>query len=160
MKILNIYLFLLAVLIGVELAIGLLLAPVVFYPGKIIGDGVLTHFQSGQLMTQVFLKYNYMLLFVCVFSLVFEAINLKTSKSFYKKISSFLLSVITLILALFFVFVFTDYILKAQNLGEIATQSAEFAKVHKGSEIVMKLMLLAQMILFFIKFPRNLGSNA
>lgn len=155
MRFLNIYLFLLATLIGVELALGALFAPVIFYPQNIIGDGVLTHFQSGQLMTQIFIKYNYILLVVSVFSVIFESVNLKFSKNFYKKISSFLLSLIALILAILFVFVFTDYILKAQNLGEIATQSAEFAKVHKGSEIVMKIMIFAQTILFFVKFERK-----
>lgn len=155
MRFLNIYLFLLATLIGVELALGVLVAPVIFYPQNIIGDGVLTHFQSGQLMTQIFIKYNYVLLCVSVISFIYESINFKFDTNFYKKISSFFLSLIVLILASLFVFYFTDYILQAQKIGIQATQSEEFKQIHNASEFVMKLMMVAQLILFFIKFTKK-----
>ena len=58
------YLFLLGICIGSELAIGIFMAPVIFYPSQYIGEGVLSHYQSGQLMTQVFLKYNILLIFI------------------------------------------------------------------------------------------------
>lgn len=153
MRFLNIYLFLLAMVIGIEVSIGVFLAPTIFFPQNIIGEGFLSHFQSGQLMTNVFVKYNYVLIVVSVIGFIYESINLKFDTSFYKKISSFLLSFIVLVLALAFVFYFTDYILQAQKLGAEATQNEQFAKIHSASELVMKIMMISQILLFFIKFP-------
>lgn len=145
------YLFLLGICIGAEIAIGVFMAPVIFYPAQYIGDGVLSHFQSGQLMTQVFLKYNILLIFISSLILLFEIVNLKANESFNYKISAFFLSLIIALLAMAFVFYFTPYILDAQKLGEEATSSAEFASMHKASEFVMKAMMLAQAVLFFIR---------
>lgn len=145
------YLFLLGICIGAELAIGIFMAPVIFYPSQYIGEGVLSHYQSGQLMTQVFLKYNILLIFISSLILLFEIVNLKTSESFNYKISAFFLSLIISLLAMSFVFYFTPYILQAQKIGAEATATAEFISMHKASEFVMKAMLLAQVALFFIR---------
>lgn len=145
------YLFLLGICIGAELAIGIFMAPVIFYPSQYIGEGVLSHYQSGQLMTQVFLKYNILLIFISSLLLLFEIVNLKGSESFNYKISAFFLSLIIALLAMSFVFYFTPYILQAQKIGAEATATAEFISMHKASKFVMKAMLLAQVALFFIR---------
>ncbi|WP_096021843.1 DUF4149 domain-containing protein [Campylobacter lanienae] len=145
------YLFLLGICIGAEFAIGIFMAPVIFYPSQYIGEGVLSHYQSGQLMTQVFLKYNILLIFISSLILLFEIVNLKGSESFNYKISAFFLSLIISLLAMSFVFYFTPYILQAQKIGAEATATAEFISMHKASEFVMKAMLLAQVALFFIR---------
>ncbi|CUU68342.1 putative integral membrane protein [Campylobacter hyointestinalis] len=152
----NSYLFLLALIIGVEISIGAFLAPVVFFPAKYIGEGVLSIFQSGQLMTQVFLKYNMLLIAVSIVSIIYELINLIKNKedSFNFKFSAFMLSFIVLGLASSFAFYFTPYIVNAQSLGELATTTNDFASVHKTSEIVMKIMIIAQTILFFVRARR------
>ena len=145
------YLFLLGICIGAELAIGIFMAPVIFYPSQYIGEGVLSHYQSGQLMTQVFLKYNILLIFISSLILLFEIVNLKGSESFNYKISAFFLSLIIALLAMSFVFYFTPYILQAQKIGAEATATAEFLSMHKASEFVMKAMLLPQVALYFIR---------
>ena len=145
------YLFLLGICICAELAIGIFMAPVIFYPSQYIGEGVLSHYQSGQLMTQVFLKYNILLIFISSLLLLFEIVNLKGSESFNYKISAFFLSLIIALLAMSFVFYFTPYILQAQKIGAEATATAEFLSMHKASEFVMKAMILAQVALFFIR---------
>ena len=63
-----------------------------------------------------------------------------------------MLSFLNLALALSFVFIFTPFIVQAHGLGAEATQTAEFAKMHSASEYVMKVMLVLQLILFFVKF--------
>ena len=68
---------LLAVLIGAELTLGILVAPVIFFPQNIIGDGVLTHFMSGQMMTKIFLKFNYILLFISIAIMISELFDLR-----------------------------------------------------------------------------------
>ena len=139
-------------MIGTELTLGILVAPVIFFPQNIIGEGVLTHFMSGQMMTKIFLKFNYILLFVSAFVAVSELFNLRKKLAFSLKFSTFMLSFLNLALALSFVFVFTPFIVHAQSLGAEVTQTAEFAKMHSASEYVMKLMLVLQLILFFLKF--------
>ena len=139
-------------MIGTELTLGILVAPVIFFPQNIIGEGVLTHFMSGQMMTKIFLKFNYALLFVSAFVAVSELFDLRKKLAFSLKFSTFMLSFLNLALALSFVFIFTPFIVQAQSLGADATQTAEFAKMHSASEYVMKVMLVLQLILFFVKF--------
>ncbi|MCD8212552.1 MAG: DUF4149 domain-containing protein [Campylobacter sp.] len=148
----KIYLFLLAALIGIEIALGAFVAPMLFFPQKFIGEGVLTHFQSGVLMTQIFLKYNYVLLGVSAFAFIFDLFGLKQKECMHVKISAFALSFISFTLALAFVFYFTEFIVQAQAIGEVATKgNAEFDAIHATSELVMKLMMIAQTILFFLR---------
>ena len=139
-------------MIGTELTLGILVAPVIFFPQSIIGEGVLTHFMSGQMMTKIFLKFNYVLLFVSAFVAVSELFDLRKKLAFSLKFSTLMLSFLNLALALSFVFIFTPFIVQAQGLGTDATQTAEFAKMHSASEYVMKVMLVLQLILFFVKF--------
>lgn len=161
-KVLNIYLFLLAMLVGLEVAAGAFVAPVIFYPQALIGEGVLTHFQSGILMTEIFIRFNKVLLFITAISFIYELLNLCINKkeSFNLKFSSFMLAFLNALLAAAFVFYFTDYIVEAQKLGPEATLGSEtFAKMHSASEWVMKLLLILQTILFFLKFPKSLGNK-
>ena len=139
-------------MIGTELTLGILVAPVIFFPQGIIGEGVLTHFMSGQMMTKIFLKFNYVLLFISAFVAVSELFDLRKKLAFSLKFSTFMLSFLNLALALSFVFIFTPFIVHAQSLGAEATQTEEFAKMHSASEYVMKVMLVLQLILFFVKF--------
>lgn len=148
----KVYLFLIAFLVGIEISIGVFLAPVIFNPGDIIGVGVLSKFQSGQLMSRIFIKFGYVLMIISIISFLFELVNLKNrAQIFAKKFSLFMLSSINLALALIFVFYFTDYILKAQEIGILAIETTEFASIHKASEVAMKIMIFAQTILFFLK---------
>ncbi|AJC87477.1 DUF4149 domain-containing protein [Campylobacter insulaenigrae] len=151
-----VYLFLLASLIGIEISIGVLLAPTIFYPEKFIGEGVLTHFQSGLLMTNIFIKFNYVLLGVSILSILVEFFSFKNKHySFKINFSKFMLSLIILALSLLFVFYFSAYVLQAQNLGEEATQTQEFIKIHGASEVVMKIIMFSQLALFFLNFKKN-----
>ncbi|MBT0879298.1 DUF4149 domain-containing protein [Campylobacter sp. RM12654] len=135
--------FLLAGIIFVELFIGIVVAPIIFYPSAIIGDGILSHFQSGLLMTQVFVKFNYLLLFVSFLNIIYESIS---NKLFSLKP---ILSLIILILALVFVFYHTANVLDMQALG--ITDSKDFNDNHKQSEMIFKVMVILQLILFFTK---------
>ena len=158
----SIYILAIGAIIGIELALGALVAPTIFFPQNLIGEGVLSHFQSGQLMTQIFLKYNKILMIITAISFIFEMVNFNNNKAqnFNYRFSTLMLAVLNLILMVLFVLVFTDYIVEAQKNGAAATQTAEFAKIHKGSEWTMKLMIIAQTILFFMKFPRKFSDNA
>ncbi|ECR3049765.1 DUF4149 domain-containing protein [Campylobacter coli] len=151
MKAIN--LFLLAAMIGIELILGIVVAPVIFYPANFIGEGVLSHFQSGLMMTQIFIKMGYLLIFVSIFNLLFEIYSfVKEDMKLQVKFSKLILSILILILSLVFVLYFTNTIIELQNLGEQATKSQEFLGIHNASEVVIKIILLMQVFLYFLSF--------
>lgn len=141
-----IYLAMLGVAIGVEIAAGAFIAPVIFFPQKYLGDGVLTHFQSGILMTQVFLKMNVVIGFVALYSIIYEVQVWMMRKNY--DLLSFVLSLVTVIATGLFLFYYTPFIVHAQQLGAVETTTEIFAKMHKESEWVMKLLIVAQFSLF------------
>ncbi|EAH7025096.1 DUF4149 domain-containing protein [Campylobacter coli] len=151
MKAIN--LFLLATMIGIELILGIVVAPVIFYPANLIGEGVLSHFQSGLMMTQIFIKMGYLLIFVSIINLLFEIYSFaKEDMKFQIKFSKLMLTILILILSLVFVLYFTNTIIELQNLGEQATKSQEFLSIHNASEVVIKIILLMQVFLYFLSF--------
>lgn len=145
----RLYQFLLASLIGLELTLGILVAPIIFYPQKVGVIDVLSHFQSGLMMGELFSKMGYILLGVSAFSLVFELF------SFKKHLLRLLLALCIATLACVFVFYFTDFILHAQSLGEKTTQTQEFQSIHKWSEWTLKLIVAFQILLFFLPFQNR-----
>ncbi len=157
----SIYIFIIAALIGIELSLGALVAPVVFFPQQIIGDGVLSHFQSGKLMSEIFVKYGGILIAVSVICLVFEMINFNNNKlqSFRLRLSTLMLTLVNIILALLFVLYFTDYVINAQKIGAEATTTPEFAQIHAASEWCMKLIIVFQTVLFFAKILPALAAK-
>ncbi|KAA6224883.1 DUF4149 domain-containing protein [Campylobacter sp. LR264d] len=151
MKAIN--LFLLASLVGIELILGIVVAPVIFYPQNLIGDNILTHFQSGLMMTEIFVKFGYVLLVVSIINFIYELFNFFTNKITFKlKFSSLMLSSIILVLSLSFVFYFTAYIVGTQNAGESMINDENFQKIHSASEVVMKIIVVAQMFLYFLSY--------
>ncbi|MFQ6341647.1 DUF4149 domain-containing protein [Campylobacter sp. VTCC 70190] len=151
MKAIN--LFLLAAIIGIELILGIVVAPVIFYPQNFIGEGVLSPFQSGLMMTQIFIKMGYVLIFVSLVNFLYELYSfIKDKIKFQIKFSKLMLSLLILILSLVFVFYFTNTIIELQNLGEQATKTEDFNSIHKASEVVIKIILIMQIFLYFLSF--------
>lgn len=137
-----IYLAMLGVAIGVEIAAGAFIAPVIFFPQNYLGEGVLSHFQSGILMTQVFLKMNLLVGFVALYSIIYEVEVFMMRKNY--DFLSFILSLIMVIGTGLFLFYYTPFIVHAQQLGATETTTQAFASMHKQSEWVMKVLMVAQ----------------
>ncbi len=145
----GIYFVFLGAMIGAEFAAGAMLAPVIFYPEAFIGEGVLTHFQSGMLMTQVFLKLNIMLIIWTMLAWCYELYSLKFGT---KDVASFLILIIISAGVYLFIFYFTPFIVEAQKQGEQAIGTEQFASIHKASEIDLKALMMLQLMLFFRRF--------
>lgn len=97
-------LLLLASVIGIELFIGIVVTSYIFYPPSgLDGEILLDRFESGLIMTQIFLKFAYFLLFVSFVNAVYESF----SKDKKLKILKIILSVIILALSLLFLFYYT-----------------------------------------------------
>lgn len=72
---------LLGSIIGIELFIGIVVAKIIFYPPLIAAKPVIERFESGVLMTQIFIMFGYLLVFISAFGLLFELVNaLKNAK--------------------------------------------------------------------------------
>lgn len=143
----KLYLFLLAGVICVSLFAGIIVAPCIFYPTnqELLN---LSKFQSGLIMSGIFIKYAYVLIAISVFSLFFEIFN---KCSFKLKIFRIILSLLILIAALIFNFYYNASIINMQKMGEIVTNSTEFIKIHKESELCFKIIVIMQLCLFFTK---------
>lgn len=145
----TIYLFLLAAIVGLELGIGILFAPAIFKANELLGGDILSRLQSGIIMSSIFVKFNYILLAVAAFSFIIEGFGyFKKQLGFRLRFSKLMLAVIVLALSLLFVFYFSSYILNAASLGSVDTQA--FAKMHQASEFCLKLITIAQLLLFFL----------
>ncbi len=140
------YFLFLGAIIGIEFAAGALIAPVIFYPSAFIGEGVLTHFQSGVLMTQIFLKLNIILFVWVIVAWAYEVYMLVSKR---KDILSFLILLFISACVLMFVFYFTPYMVQAQQQGEQAILTNDFKTIHQASEIDMKVLMMLQITLFF-----------
>lgn len=146
----GIYLFMLAAMVGLELGLGAIVAPVIFFPPAAISDK-LEHFSSGVLMTEIFVRFGWVLLGACAISLASEFVGLFARCNFYMRFSRFMLALISGAGALAFVFYFTDFVLSAQALGAQSTATQEFASIHKASEYTFKVIMIAQALLFFLR---------
>jgi len=141
-----IYLVMLGIAMGVEIAAGAFIAPVIFFPQKYLGEGILSHFQSGILMTQVFLKMNLVIGFVALYSIIYEVQVWMMRKNY--DFLSFFLSLIIVVATGLFLFYYTPFIVHAQQLGSDQTTTEVFASMHKQSEWIMKALMVAQFVLF------------
>ena len=154
----SIYLFILALTLGVEVAIGLS-APVLFRSDLYITPGTLSTLQAGTLLAQVFMKYNYIALFCGFFALLFEIFSWRGSgASFQLKLSTLMLSLIIAVLACLFYY-FTSYITAAAALGESAIDE-NFARIHEASETTLKIAMIARLGLFFLRAKISVFARA
>ena len=154
----SIYLFILALTLGVEVAIGLS-APVLFRSDLYITPGTLSTLQAGTLLAQVFIKYNYIALFCGFFALLFEIFSWRGSgASFQLKLSTLMLSLIIAVLACLFYY-FTSYITAAAALGESAIDE-NFARIHGASETTLKIAMIARLGLFFLRAKISVFARA
>lgn len=142
-----VYITLIGIALGVEVAAGAFVAPVIFFPQKYLGDGVLSHFQSGILMTHVFLKTNIVLSIVAFYTLFFE-IGAWIQKKHYDMFSTICVFGMVVLTGVFVLY-HTPFIVEAQQQGAHATMSEAFNAIHKQSEWVMKGLMVFQITLLF-----------
>ncbi|GAA8347060.1 DUF4149 domain-containing protein [Helicobacter pylori] len=151
---LGVYLLLLGILGGSLIILGAIVAPIVFKASSILPELNLTPFESGKLMAQIFVRFNYVLGAIGFVVSLYEIISF----IYYKRSLVYLILGVAIgALCLLFVFYYTPYILNAQKAGEAAIQSAEFARSHAQSEWLFKELFVLVCALFFW---RLFGKNA
>lgn len=139
-----VYLLLIAMSAGAVLVLGALVAAVVFHSEFYLTLPILSRYEEGKIMGEIFRRFSYWAYFMTVVIAVYEVSRYKVMQIDKISILSALGSIGTLLL---FSAVYTPKILEYQARGEEAID-ASFEALHKASEIDFKILLVMLLILF------------
>lgn len=147
MKQWNVTLYLLAVAatLGAVLVLGIFVAPVIFHSGAVLPNNLLSRYEEGMLMGEIFRRFGYWAYAMTVVVLAFEINEYRHQRRDKWAIMSALLAIATLLM---FAAVYVPMILKMQAQGPDATASEAFASLHAASEFDFKLLAVSLVILF------------
>lgn len=139
-----IYLLLIAMSAGAVLVLGAFVAAVVFHSELYLTLPILSRYEEGKIMGEIFHRFTYWAYFMSVVIAVYEVSRYKVMQIDKVSMLSALGSLGTLLL---FSAVYTPKILEYQARGEDAMDES-FEALHKASEIDFKILLLMLLILF------------
>jgi hypothetical protein len=143
----------LATTLGAGLFAGVVVAPTIFKSEVLLGTELLTRFQEGLLMTQVFERLAYLVNFLVILAVVYEVICFK---AFENTRWSMLLTFLVVSSGLLFTSYYIPQILEMQLAGEAMTLSQTFENVHKASEWNFKLFSVATLSLLILTLRKAL----
>jgi hypothetical protein len=137
------YLMILGMSLGMVVALGAIVAPVVFHADHYSG-AALSHYQMGLVMTEIFVRAGYWLNVVALLIIVREAYD-------YKRFLRDRIIVPAAGTAVLMIFLFTLYYTKAivayQAKGASVVEDPKFAALHKASELDFGLLALSLALL-------------
>ncbi len=140
------YIMFMGTVLGSALFAGAVVAPTIFKSELLFDIEVLTHLQEGIIMSNIFIKFNYLLKIFILFTVAYEIY-------LYKNMDRSLFRVSTLFIFISTAILFTDYytpqILELIESGE--SSSELFKNLHFASELDFKIMTLALLILLGLK---------
>lgn len=139
-----VYLLLIAMSAGAVLVLGVFVAAVVFHSESYLTLPLLSRYEEGKIMGEIFRRFTYWSYFMAAVIAVYEVSRYKVMQIDKVAILSALGSIGTLLL---FSAVYTPKILEYQARGEAAIDES-FEALHKASEIDFKILLLMLVILF------------
>ena len=137
------------------IASGALSAPAIFRAPAIVPNLEMTLFQSGILMTSIFVKLNVILNLLAAFILFYEILSFRVSGA---KIAP-LLGLISIVLIFLFTLYYTPYILQAQSLGEEGIANLAFDAMHTQSVYVFKTLMASLCLLFILRVLGAINSG-
>ncbi|MDO7253037.1 DUF4149 domain-containing protein [Helicobacter cappadocius] len=141
-----IYLWLIGACIGAMIISGAVVAPIIFNAYSYLPSLGITQYDSGILMTQIFIKLNYLLNFTAIIIIIYE---LSVFKSTIKPSIILLgINILSILLIFLFSLYYTPAILEAQNMGAAYTATPEFESIHTQSEMLFKILLVTLSISF------------
>jgi len=138
------YLLLIAMTAGAVLVLGVFVAAVVFHSEVYLTVPLLSRYEEGKIMGEIFHRFTYWGYFMAVVIAVYEVSRYKVMQIDKVAILSALGALSTLLL---FSAVYTPKILEYQSRGEAAIDES-FEALHKASEIDFKILLVMLVILF------------
>ncbi len=147
------YIITLGTVLGAGLLAGIVVAPTIFHSELWLGSPLLSHFQEGLLMTQVFERLAYAVNFLVILVILYEVIK-------YKAFESDRWSLLTTFLVVSTGLLFTSYyipdILTMQMAGEAVTNGKIFENVHFASEINFKIFAFSTLALLILNLKKAL----
>lgn len=138
-----IYVMLLAMTAGAVLVLGAVVAAVVFHSESFLSIPILSRYEEGKIMGEIFLRFSYWAYFMTFVIALYEVSRYFVMQLDRVAILSAFLSVFTLMM---FSGVYVPTILEYQSRGESA-MDASFETLHKASELDSKLLLVALLVL-------------
>lgn len=147
------FIVMLGMTLGAGLLAGVVVAPTIFKSEILLGSELLTRFQEGLLMTQVFERLAYLVNFLVILAVVYEVIRFK---AFENTRWSMLLTFLVASTGLLFTSYYIPQILEMQLAGEAMTLSETFENVHKASEWNFKLFAVSTLGLLILTLRKTL----
>jgi len=147
------YIITLGLTLGAGLLAGIVVAPTIFNSELLLGSELLSQFQEGLLMTQVFKSLTYLVNFMVLFVIIYEVIKWKSFESDkWTTMATFLV----VASGLLFTSYYTPDIIQIQMAGEAMTQTPAFENTHKGSELDFKLFAFSTLALLILNLKKAL----
>ncbi len=148
-----IFIITLGTVLGAGLLAGIVVAPTIFHSEVLLGSELLSRFQEGLLMTQVFERLAYVVNFLVIIVILYEVIKFKSFESDkWSQIFTFLVVASGLLFTSYYI----PQILEMQSAGEAMTKSEIFENVHKGSELNFKLFSFSTLGLLILNLRKAL----
>ncbi|MDR3163178.1 MAG: DUF4149 domain-containing protein [Helicobacteraceae bacterium] len=146
-----IYTVLLGALFGAAIALGALVAPVIFR-ASVYMEIAVDVYQSGKLMSEIFRRFNYALIAALIVITAYECWRWYVRESGV----GFLLAALSAVISGgVFAFYCTPFILSAARSDDIEVLSSpSFHSVHSLSEALFKVFVLALLTLFALNLRR------
>jgi hypothetical protein len=138
------YLLLIAMTAGAVLVLGVFVAAVVFHSELFLSVPLLSRYEEGKIMGEIFRRFSYWAYFMAAVIAVYEVSRYKVMQIDKVSILSAMGAISTLLL---FSGVYVPKILEYQSRGEAAIDES-FEALHKASEIDFKILLLMLVLLF------------
>ncbi len=139
------YLILLAASFGAVMVLGIIVTAVIFHTDSLHVDILIDRYNSGVIMSEIFLRFSYVTYFLAFFVALYEAAMYKTGqRDKIAMISAFFIVATSLM----FSAVYVPKILELQAMGREATASDTFDALHVGSELDFKILAVALLVLF------------
>lgn len=139
------YLILLASSFGAVMVLGVVVAAVIFHTDSLSVDILIDRYNSGVVMSEIFLRFSYFVYFLAFFVSLYEAAMYKRGQRDKIALISAFFVVST---SLMFSAVYVPKILELQAMGREATASDTFDNLHIASEIDFKILAIALLVLF------------
>lgn len=148
-----IFIIVLGMTLGAGLLAGVVVAPTIFNSETVLGSALLSRFQEGLLMTQVFERLAYLVNFLVIIAILYEVIKFKAFETTrWTMLFTFLVAASGLLFTSYYI----PQILEMQALGEVATMGDTFENVHKGSELNFKLFAFSTLGLLILTLRKVL----
>lgn len=150
------YTIILGTILGASFALGAFVAPTIFNSEVILSGKLLSHYQEGLVMTEIFIRYCYLLNITVGVILVWEGIRFFVFKK--KDYLQFLSASVVAITGLLFTSYYTPEIIQAQNGGPSATATETFQSLHQSSVTDFSFLLVSLVVMLaMVSFHKGSG---